>query len=103
METSSSSDLSSFCKVIPVVNFNKCQADGTCTHVCPHNVFKIKEITMDHYRQLSFIGKVKTLFNDNRKSFVVNPQNCTNCGRCAEACPEGALQLQAMNEKKEYG
>jgi NAD-dependent dihydropyrimidine dehydrogenase PreA subunit len=82
-----------FERVIPVVNFNRCGGIGTCTHVCVQNVFRIKRISVEQFGQLSFVGKIKTLFSDNRKAFVDRPEACLNCGLCAEACPEKAITL----------
>jgi NAD-dependent dihydropyrimidine dehydrogenase PreA subunit len=85
----------------PVVNLNRCQAEGVCSHVCTKNVFQIKEITIEQYHQLSFLGKLKTIFNDNRKSFVMHPENCIKCGLCVDSCPEGAIQFKVLDEKRD--
>ncbi len=82
-----------FPKVIPIVNFNKCEAKGVCTHVCVHDVFKIRQITVEQFSELTFLGKIKTLFSDNRKAFVEKPELCFNCGLCVSACPENAIRL----------
>lgn len=79
--------------VKPVVDFNKCDARGICTHVCVHDVFKINRISAEQFSQLSFIGKLKTLFSDNRKAFVEHPEQCFNCGLCVKSCPQQAIQL----------
>lgn len=80
-------------RVRPVVDFNKCDAHGICTHVCVHDVFKISRISAEQFSQLSFMGKLKTIFSDNRKAFVVQPENCHNCGLCVKACAQQAIQL----------
>ena len=80
-------------KVIPVVDFNRCNANGVCTHVCVQNVFKIRQILPEQFGQLTFLGKLKTIFSDNRKAFVENTEQCLNCGLCVSACPEKAIKL----------
>ena len=80
-------------QVKPIVDFNKCNAGGVCTHVCVHDVFKINRISAEQFSRLSFMGKLKTIFSDNRKAFVVQPENCHNCGLCVKACSQQAIQL----------
>lgn len=79
--------------VIPVVNFNKCEAKGACTHVCVHNVFKIRQISSEQFSELTFLGKIRTIFSDNRKAVVEKPELCQNCGLCVSACPGNAIKL----------
>jgi 4Fe-4S ferredoxin len=85
--------------VRPVINFNRCKAHGVCTHVCNQNVFMIKQITVEQFGELSFLGKLKALLNDNHKSFAVNPENCIGCGLCVDACGENAISLLPVDEK----
>ena len=82
--------------VIPVVDLNRCNANGVCTHVCIQNVFRLRQISAEQFGQLSFMGKVKTIFSDNRKAFVEYPERCLNCGLCVSACPEKAIKLVTL-------
>ena len=84
-------------KAIPVVDFNKCETKGMCTHVCTQNVFKIQQLSTEQFRCLSFLGKLKAIFNDNRKAYAANPEFCLNCGKCVAACPEQAIKLLPVN------
>ena len=83
-------------RIIPVINLNKCEGNGICTHVCLLNVFRTDRISAEQFGTLSFIGKLKSLFSDNRKCFAVNPDLCINCGLCVTACPENAIKLIQM-------
>jgi len=83
-------------KLIPVVNFNKCEAKGPCIEVCPYDVFEMKPITEEDRKALSFIGKLKTMAHGNEKAYVINGDLCHACGLCVTACPENAITLKRV-------
>lgn len=82
-------------KVAPVVDRNRCEAQGGCVRVCPYAVFEIRALTVDERRRLSWRGRLKAWAHGNRQSFVVRPEACHACKLCIEACPEQALSLAA--------
>jgi NAD-dependent dihydropyrimidine dehydrogenase PreA subunit len=51
----------------------KCNGCATCTTVCPHGVFSVK----------------------NGKAHIVDRDGCMECGACARNCPRGALTVKA--------
>lgn len=51
----------------------KCNGCKSCLQVCPHEVFQ---------------------FSD-KKAFIVNKDNCMECGACQQNCAPGAITVQA--------
>lgn len=37
-------------QLIPIVDFNKCEAKGPCIDVCPYDVFEMKLIDKDDFK-----------------------------------------------------
>jgi NAD-dependent dihydropyrimidine dehydrogenase PreA subunit len=58
----------------PKVDQAKCEGAGECSEVCPADpkVFEIRD----------------------GKAYVVNPDECIECGACETACPVGAIELE---------
>lgn len=83
-------------KLIPIVNFSRCEGKEDCAIACPYDVFEIRPLALEDRAQLNFVGRLKTLFNKN-KAYVVNPQDCHACGLCVTSCPEKAIQLRKAN------
>jgi len=81
-------------QLIPMVDFNKCEAKCPCIEVCPYDVFEMKPISDEDFKTLSFIGKIKTRVYGNKKAYVVKPDACHACGLCVTACPEKAIKLR---------
>jgi NAD-dependent dihydropyrimidine dehydrogenase PreA subunit len=85
-------------KVMPLVSFEKCEAKGPCIEVCPYDVFEMQKIKKEEFKQLSFLGKIKTRVHKMEKAYVVKPADCHACGLCVTACPEKAIKLIKFNE-----
>ena len=83
--------------LMPVVNFNSCEGKGPCIDICPYDVFEMQTITDDQYKELSFIGKIKTKVHGREKAVVINADLCHSCGLCVTACPEKAIKLTRIN------
>ena len=81
-------------QLIPVVDFNKCEAKGPCIPICPYNVFEMQKISDEEFDKLSFFGKLKTRVHGRDKAIVVKPDQCHACGLCVTACPEKAIKLK---------
>lgn len=87
-----------FCQIesglfYPEINLNKCESDGRCVKVCPKNVLEMNEISESEYKNLSFIGKLKTKAHGRIKVFAVRAEDCKACGECVKICPEKAIKL----------
>lgn len=78
---------------IPVINLSKCESDGRCVNVCPKTVLAMKEISNAEFKNLSFIGKLKTKAHGRIKAYAKNPEECRACGECIKVCPEKAIKL----------
>ena len=81
-------------KIMPVVDYNRCEAKGPCIEVCPYDVFEMQKISDEQFSKLSFIGKLKTTVHGREKAVVINPEACQSCGLCVTACPEKAIKLK---------
>jgi len=80
-------------KVMPIVDYNKCESKGPCIEVCPFDVFEMQKISNEEFENLTFIGKMKTRVHGREKAVVINPEACHSCGLCITACPEKAIKL----------
>lgn len=80
--------------LMPVVDFNRCEAKGPCIEVCPYNVFELQELPKAERQKLTLTGKLKTWAHGRNKAMVVHPDACAACGLCVSACPEDAIQLR---------
>jgi nitroreductase/NAD-dependent dihydropyrimidine dehydrogenase PreA subunit len=61
-----------------IINYDRCNADGICTEVCPRKLIK---------------------FNDEGSKPRLTPEAaalCINCGHCLSACPAGAISLNGI-------
>ena len=58
-------------RVMPIVDFNKCEAKGPCVEVCPYDVFEIRHIDEADYKNLSLIGKIKNKVHGGKVSYKI--------------------------------
>ncbi len=86
-------------KLMPIVDFNKCEAKSPCVEVCPYNVFEIQKITSEQFAELSFLGKIKTVVHGKEKAIIINADECHSCGLCVVACPEKAIKLVGFHSE----
>ena len=45
--------------VFPIVDLQRCEGKGDCERVCPENVFEVRRIADDDYRELGLLHKFK--------------------------------------------
>ena len=55
----------------PTIDSAKCTGCGSCVHVCPVNVLKMK----------------------GKKAVVANASACIGCRACEASCPTGAIKV----------
>lgn len=80
-------------KMVPLVDFNRCEAKADCVAVCPFQVFEIRRIEPADKAGLSLRGRIKTFFHGSKKAYTPNAIACQACRLCVQACPENAIQL----------
>jgi len=80
-------------QVRPIIDRNRCAAEGDCVRVCPYQVFAIGRLSADQRRALSLTGRIKTFVHRGRQAMTPNADACQACGRCVDACPEDAISL----------
>ncbi|MEA3350734.1 MAG: 4Fe-4S dicluster domain-containing protein, partial [Chloroflexota bacterium] len=62
------------------VDLEKCDGTGKCVEVCEYeDAIAVKTITVD---------------SQEVQRAVVTPANCSGCGNCVSACPNGAIEIQ---------
>jgi NAD-dependent dihydropyrimidine dehydrogenase PreA subunit len=80
--------------IVPIVNLKRCEGKAKCVEVCPENVFQVRRIEKDDYRDLSALHKLKLRVHGMQVAYTPNADACRNCGLCVSACPEDAITLQ---------
>jgi NAD-dependent dihydropyrimidine dehydrogenase PreA subunit len=79
--------------MVPLIDRNRCEGKAACVGVCPRRVFTLGVLPPAERAGLSLRGKVKGLVHGWKQAFTPNASACEACGRCVEACPEGAIRL----------
>lgn len=59
--------------VIPVVDFNRYEGKDACVAVYPYDAFEVRKIDPSDYRDLSFVGKIKSRIHGGDLSAAVQP------------------------------
>ena len=77
----------------PVINLNRCEGKGVCAHLCPQQVFEVRQLSAAERGPLSLTGKLRSLLHGGRQAIAVRAADCIGCGRCVAECPEEAIRL----------
>ena len=78
---------------MPVVDRNKCEGKHDCVDVCPYGVFEVRRIDDADFKDLTLIGKVKSVVHGRKTAYTPKSEACQACGLCVVACPEQAIRL----------
>ena len=79
--------------IFPVVDLKRCEGKGDCERVCPENVFEVRRIDEEDYRQLGLLHRFKLRIHGSNVAYTPNVDACRSCGLCVTACPERAITL----------
>ena len=79
--------------IFPVIDLKRCEGKGDCERVCPENVFEVRRIDDEDYRQLGLLNKFKLRVHGSKVAYTPNVEACRSCGLCVTACPEHAITL----------
>jgi 4Fe-4S ferredoxin len=77
----------------PVIDRDRCGAKAACVLVCPYDVFEVRRLTPDERAGVGLRGRLKLLVHRGRQAVAPRIDACHACGKCVEACPEGAIRL----------
>ena len=78
---------------VPVIDRERCEGKADCAAVCPYGVFEVSKIESEDFRELSLLGKLKSLAHRKRTAYTPQADACQACGMCVVACPEKAITL----------
>ena len=79
---------------LPVVDPTRCEAKGPCVDACPYDVLDRRRINDLEWASFGLLAKLKSTAHGRRIAFAVDPDRCRGCGRCADVCPEQAIEVR---------
>lgn len=80
-------------RYVPVINREHCEGKADCVAVCPYGVFEVRTMESEDFRELSLLGKLKSVAHRRRTAYTPRADACQACGLCVVACPEKAITL----------
>jgi len=82
--------------IAPAVDYARCEGKRDCAVVCPENVFEIRRIDIEDYRELGLMQRLKLRVHGMNVAYAPRAHACRACGLCVSACPEHAITLVKM-------
>jgi NAD-dependent dihydropyrimidine dehydrogenase PreA subunit len=80
-------------RYVPLIDREHCEGKADCVAVCPYGVFEVRSMESEDFRELSLLGKLKSLAHRKRTAYTPQADACQACGMCVVACPEKAITL----------
>ena len=84
----------------PRVDRARCEGKAECVAVCPYAVFDVRRIDDADFRALSWLARLKSLAHKRQTAYTPRAADCRACGLCVVACPEKAITLVALAQKR---
>ena len=75
-------------KEIPIVDYKKCVACGSCVQACPYSALELNKTDVDKYKKSYPILSV--------------PGDCTGCALCQKACPMECIVMDSNLKTKGF-
>ena len=90
---------------MPVWDLDACTQCGLCTLACPQTAIRVKVFDDEYLGQLQTLKSTKAhglgdSFNLLNYTIQVNPDQCTSCNLCVDACEANALKMKDTNSVK---
>ncbi len=92
---------------VPVWDTDLCTQCGACSMACPQAALRIKAYEVDNlgnapekFKSIQFLEEMKGMDLLNY-TVQVNPEQCTSCNNCVDACPAKALIANNSTSKIE--
>ncbi len=89
---------------LPDWNENLCNQCGACSMACPQGALRIKvfkdedaDPIPEHFKQAKTFNGLKQQFPNY--SIQMNPDQCTGCQQCVDACAINALTMQDKSDR----
>jgi NAD-dependent dihydropyrimidine dehydrogenase PreA subunit len=90
----------------PVMNRLKCEGGHhhsckdqgmPCIAACPYGVLEILPLTAADKHLMNFGDRLRGFVHGNRQAYAVEPDKCTACGLCVQACMMHAIKLKRQS------
>ena len=84
----------------PQIDRARCEGKAECVAVCPYAVFEVRRIDDGDFRSLSFLARLKSRAHRRQTAYTPRAADCRACGLCVVACPEKAITLVGLAQKR---
>ena len=81
-----------------MIDRSRCEGKAECVEVCPMGVFEVRRMEDADFARLGAFAKLKSIAHGKKTAYTPNASACEACGKCVEACPEGAIKLGRSGE-----
>lgn len=90
---------------LPIWDTDLCTQCGACSMACPQGALRVKAYGLDvlaeapaHFKSIQYAEDIPG-FDLLNYTVQVNPEQCTSCNNCVDACPAKALVMKTSSTK----